>query len=119
MEPMDEERFWALVAALGWPAGPDPVERAAQALRAATTRDERAAFASWRMEILSEMTRRVERWESATGEQIPCGDDRLRDLLNHVIGLGREEAAAALADPSRLMERARAGEFLESFAYVE
>jgi len=58
-------------------------------------------------------------WVTKTGRPIEAGDDGLLDLLNHVIGLGRETYQAALADPSLLATRAEAHDYEESFAYLE
>ena len=69
--------------------------------------------------LFRSLEQRLLNWETETGERIEAGDDSFRDLVNHLIGLGREAYEGALADPASVAARARARDYRESFAYVE
>ncbi|MFO0556032.1 MAG: DUF4240 domain-containing protein [Polyangiaceae bacterium] len=116
--PMKEEAFWQVVAALEW-ARDNSVERAGRVLADRLDLEEALSFAATRMELLGRLSARIEAWEEATGGRVEAGDDRLRDLVNHVIGVGRDEYERTLAEPHLAAERALRRDFKESFAYVE
>lgn len=59
----------------------------------------------------------VEKWEKENRKECGLGDDGFGDLLGHVIGCGKEEYEACLADPSLVYARAQSWEFGESFSY--
>lgn len=45
------------------------------------------------------------------------GDDSLSDLLYHIVGLGKKEYDAVLANPKQAIRRAKTRDYVESFAY--
>src|SRR4051794_33456129 len=81
------------------------------------TFDERLAFDRAYREAHSRLAKRLEAWESEH-TPIEAGDDSFGDLVSHLVGLGREEYTATFADPERAASRARARDYVKSFAYV-
>lgn len=47
-----------------------------------------------------------------------CGDDSFSDLISHIVGLGRKEYEATLANPRLAQNRCRENKYTESFAYA-
>ncbi len=114
---LDEARFWEVVAEIDWAdAENEPMAGVVLAALGATGV---VAFSARRLVLAGRLEERLLDWENATGERIEAGDDSFRDLINHLIGLGREAYERALADPASVRARARARDYRESFAYVE
>jgi hypothetical protein len=114
---LDEAQFWEVVAALDW--ADEENEAMTGVVLASLGATGVVAFSSRRLALAARLEERLLSWETETGEPIEAGDDSFRDLINHLIGLGREAYERALADPASVAARARAHDYRESFAYVE
>lgn len=115
---MPEDAFFELIEPLGWGTRSTDRVALATALSARTTLRERLAAEGCFWSLRRRLRRRIEAWESESGQQIAAGDDSFGDLLSHVIGLGRAEVEANLAEPERALGRAERRDYQESFAYV-
>jgi hypothetical protein len=65
----------------------------------------------------------IETWEEETGKSCGCGDDGFNDLRAMIVGIGKLEYEAVMADPERAYNRATAPYgspegYRESFAYA-
>lgn len=118
---LDEARFWELVAEMDFAGARDDEEQDARgaAALAALGASGVVAFSARRHALARRLEERLTRWEEETGERIEAGDDSFRDLVNHLIGSGREAYQRALAEPATAALLARDGAYRESFAYVE
>jgi hypothetical protein len=112
-----DERFWSVVAELGWD-DTAPIDACGARLAARCSLEECVMLHSRMYRKKSELRARVEAWERESGTTISIGDDGMNDLLCHVIGLGGAEYHASFEDPSRVSARADEQTFAESFAYV-
>lgn len=66
---------------------------------------------------VSELYAAVEKYET-TGKSLEIGsDDRMSDLTHHVVGLGKDEFDACMANPILLEKRYNKGDYKESFFY--
>lgn len=114
---LDEAQFWEVVEELDW--AHEENEAMTGVMLASLGATGVVAFSSRRLLLAAALEERLLSWEAETGEHIEGGDDSFRDLINHLIGLGREAYERALADPASVAARARAHDYRESFAYVE
>lgn len=112
-DPLPFDRFWALVDAIAWKESGAPH---AERLAAAGLRETVLAYLRF-AEISVELQDALESWRG--GE--------LRRMLNfvefvelcwHVIGLGRAEFDAIMANPARAEDRARRRDFRQGFSSV-
>jgi hypothetical protein len=117
--PCTPELFWAEVALIGWSDSPEKkfYDKAKARLLRRWTGEFLEEFNEIKDELQSKLARAVEAKEQETGESTGCGDDGWGDLMNHVIGLGKEEYEASLADPMRVIKRGQAYNYAESFGY--
>jgi hypothetical protein len=115
---LSEARFWDVVRRLEWEKDGDEV-RAGKVLGSMLSLTEQLAFSTRRVILHGRLEEHVRRWEERTGTHVRAGDDGLRDLVNHIIGLGREAYEATSTDPRLAAERAERRDYRESFAYVE
>lgn len=127
---MNEERFWGLVQAVDWSGlcaqGRRPYEAGKKRMfDLLPTLSDMKAFRQTYQQVTCQLSEALERWEKDgedwTGDHnprhFPCSDDSWSDLLAHIVGLGREEYDACVADPERAHKRATAYDYTESFSY--
>ena len=117
--PITAELFWEEVALIGWSDNPERkfYNKAKARLLRRWSGEFLEEFDEMKDELYSKLYTAVTKTEEATGERTGCGDDGFGDLLNHVIGLGREEYEAAMKDPMRVIKRGQAYNYKESFGY--
>jgi len=117
--PCTPELFWSEVALIGWTDNPEKgfYNKAKARLLRRCTGEFLGEFREMKEGFENELGMAVDRVERKTGESTGCGDDGWGDLLNHVIGLGKEEYEASLADPMRVIKRGQACNYAESFDY--
>jgi hypothetical protein len=121
--PCTEELFWEEVALIGW-QDKNPrrfYDKAKARLLRRWTGEFLEEFDEMKEQLYVKLSKAVtdaesRGWESG-GETCGCGDDGFSDLIHHVIGLGREEYEASLADPMRVIKRGQEGRYEESFGY--
>jgi aminoglycoside phosphotransferase family enzyme len=114
---MDEARFWDIVETVNWASDCD-YERINKWMLNNMTKNEINDFRG----ILSD---KVNALDKMIGDRNPagCGDDSHSDLMYHVVGLGKEQYEAHLADYTLLAKRGKAKYgtpegYRESFAYA-
>jgi len=117
--PCTPEKFWNEVALIGWTDKPEKgfYDKAKARLLRRWTGEFLEEFGEMKDELISALGLAVEAKEKGSGESSGCGDDGFGDLLNHVVGLGKEEYEASLADPMRVIKRGQAYDYAESFGY--
>ncbi len=115
-EPMEDGPFWELVAWLDWPKRPRPdtlgrklsrhldLERLASASVAAA--DQRDG-----------LEEAMERRGGAVHDALPS-EDGMDDLCYHIVGMGADAHAKALADDGLALELVEEDRAVESFRYV-
>jgi hypothetical protein len=114
---MDEARFWEIVDTINWASDCD-YKRGRKWFLQNLTFAEVEAFRSIKSEKWNALDEMIGMDRNPAGG----GDDSHSDLLNHVIGLGKEQYEAHLADYSLLEARGNAKYdtaegYKESFAY--
>jgi hypothetical protein len=104
---MTEQEFWEIVGALRWQDdfGDDRIK--SELMERFPTPESIAPFRSI-------YEKKVGALKSAIGDH--CSDS-FDDVTAHIVGLGREQYEAALADPNLARERWDVGNYEESFAY--
>lgn len=117
--PCTPEKFWNEVALVGWTDKPEKgfYDKAKARLLRRWTGEFLEEFSEMKDELYSKLVAAVQRAEKGSGESVECGDDGFGDLMNHLIGLGKEEYEASLADPMRVIKRGQAYNYAESFGY--
>ena len=117
---LDDDRFWAFIAAARDAAGDDVDDRVGGLEQVLLTQhpDDVAAFQHKYDELLARACR-WDLWGAAYLMNGGCSDDGFRYFRDWLISEGEAVFEAALADPDSLADVAQDGEFeLESFGYV-
>ena len=117
---MDDDRFWAFIAAAREAAGDDVDDRVTglEQVLLMHHADEVAEFRQKYDEMLARSYRR-DLWGAAHVMLGGCSDDGFRYFRDWLISEGEAVFEAALADPDSLADVAQDEEFeLESFGYV-
>ena len=118
--PLDDDRFWAFIAAARDAAGDDVDDRVGGLEQVLLTQhpDDVAAFQRKYDELLARACR-WDLWGAAYLINGGCSDDGFRYFRDWLISEGEAVFEAALADADSLADVAQDGEFeLESFGYV-
>ena len=118
--PLDDDRFWACIAAARDAAGDDVDDRVDGLEQVLLTchPDDVAAFQHKYDELLARAYR-WDLWGAAWLMNGGCSDDGFRDFRDWLISEGEAVYEAALADPDSLADVAQDEAFeLESFGYV-
>lgn len=123
---MPEARFWALVDSLGWGTKTTNYRALKKELVRNMSPNEAEEMRTTFAQMTANLSRVLSRWEeegyewgqSGNPRAFGLGDDSWNDLLAHIVGLGKREYKAVLADPMKAWNRARKGDFKESFAYA-
>jgi hypothetical protein len=117
---MDDDRFWAFIAAARDAAG-DDVEDRVNGLEQVLLNHHPDEVAEFR-QTYDEMLARAYRWNLWGAAHVidgGCSDDRFRYFRDWLISEGEAVFEAALADPDSLADLAQEEDFeLESFGYV-
>jgi len=113
----DDNTFWECVAEIGWPKCES--SKVSKDLLFAWTPEFAESFRKRLDRRQGEISRAFEKYEEDGFEERDywLGDDSFGDLMGHMVGLGKEAYEAALADLSLVVERARSGDYKESFSY--
>ena len=117
---LDDDRFWAFIAAARDAAGDDVDDRVNGLEQVLLTQhpDDVAAFQNKYDELLARAYR-WDLWGAAHLVNGGCSDDGFRYFRDWLISEGEAVFEAALADPESLADVAQDEEFeLESFGYV-
>ena len=117
---MDDDRFWAFIAAARAAASDDVEDRVSGLEQVLLTHhaDEVAEFRQTYDEMLAR-SYRWDLWGAAHVMNGGCSDDGFRSFRDWLISEGEAVFEAALADPDSLADVAQDEEFeLESFGYV-
>lgn len=109
---MTRDEFWILVESIGWGTKTTDTDAVKVRLMRELTLEQANEAAKHLSAAEGELCKAV---EDELGNSYCC--DSWSDVLAHVVGLGRVEHDACVADPERLMSRYRAGKYTESFAY--
>lgn len=106
------DAFWDSIEPLGWGTKTTKYDELRMALLKKWTPEQaeemRDVFNSLRGPLYARCFDEVE----------GCGDDSYDDLLAHIIGMGREEYARNMEDPSLANKRVQKRQFKESFSYA-
>lgn len=117
--PMPLERFWAVVAEVGWATRQtQSTGEGRRFLTGLLSREEAVAFDERLQALRFSLHDVLDDWAEQTGAEFETGDDGFDDLVCHIIGLGREEYETVLDDPAVALRRAEAGDYRESFRYL-
>lgn len=123
---MPEPQFWALVDGLGWGTKTTDYRALKKKLVRNLSPNDAEGFRTTFGQMTANLSRVLTRWEedgyewgqSSNPRSFGLGDDSWSDLLAHIVGLGKREYKAILANPQKALDRARKGDFKESFAYA-
>jgi hypothetical protein len=113
------DQFWSLVEEIDWGNNCGGREYEQISVRLMREKDPNwvKEASAIRYALVSELSKRLSYWEQEPGNRIDLGDDSFSDLLNHIVGLGKEEFEKSLEDLSRIKRRANEYDFKESFSY--
>ena len=124
MKILTSERAWALIAEMGWGSRTVDYKHLAETyfkLLGKGRMKQLESFVGARVEQLGAAVSRYEADPAeggSGGRDLEVGsDDGFSDLRYHVVGLGKNEFNACMADPMKLEYRSCMGEYTESFAY--
>ena len=113
------EWFWGVVAETDWATRQtQPIEEGQRFLKERLSSEEIAAFDAQLQFFRFELHRVLTEYEEESGEEFETGDDGFDDLVCHIIGLGRQEYEAVVANPHLALQRAQSGDYKESFRYL-
>lgn len=118
---MSEQKFWPIVRSLQWRtarSGVPDMEKRREKFQSLVSAGQRKPFDARLKQLRQKLDESIQAWEAKTGKQIPLGGDGYRDLLNHIIGLGKTEYSQTLRSPKRAFDRAKSRDFFESFVYI-
>lgn len=129
---MTDDDFWAIVAKVDWPGlclketrnsedkdpyGFDSCETGKEILmKLLPTVQDSEEFRSIHSNKFEELVKTITELE-VRGVNLELGDDSTNDLINHIIGCGKEEYELTLKEPKRIWHRVHSGRFVESFGY--
>jgi hypothetical protein len=118
-DKMPLDQFWAIVAEINWGENHRTIDINKMKLRLMRkyTQEQLDQADDRVREMTSALARATRAWEKGPGREIDAYGDSWDDLLNHIVGCGREEYEAAVADPGKVAERYNSGDYWESFAY--
>lgn len=112
------DRFWEIVSKVGWgrhhtdsKRGKSVLKKELPSVEAMEDFRETCRFLRTHLDDI------VTDYEKQNNVSCGLGDDGFNDLLNHIIGLGREEYIRVLEDPSLAIKRGVENKFTESFSY--
>ena len=108
---MDRNDFWNLVNEIGW--GTETTD--CKAVRLSFLKTMTAEQVREARDHLYALRGQLYEAASEAGHDYCC--DSWDDTLNHVVGLGKEEWEANLADPDKLVDRMNRSDYSESFAH--
>lgn len=110
---------WALVDKIGWGKSYQTLDTDVVKYRlAASLGLERSeAFSAWVDTKEHALYRAIDNWEKKFHKNFDLGDDSFGDLISHIVGCGKAEYDAILANPGLAYDRARKDNFGEKFSY--
>lgn len=117
---MNEEIFWKAVDDMGWEANGFDYDKIGKDLTARIwgSYEEQQAqeiakslYVFLNIHVARPLYRVVDRYAHIGG------NDAFDDLINHIIGLGKDEYDRVMANPALAVERFKNDDFKESFAY--
>lgn len=105
---MNEQKFWDLVAEIGWGTKTTNYKEVRQNLLNRLSVEE--------MKTVNELAHQFQvKLQSVSDLDYCC--DTWDDCTAHIVGLGKEEYEKNIADPSLIMDRYNDGDYVESFSY--
>jgi hypothetical protein len=115
---MTDEKFWDIVAHMGWDLS-NNYDATRKTFAKNYTKRECEEFCTIFSDKKAELSKAVEVYLASPGyrSELSLGDDGYSDLLCHIIGLGRKEYEYAIRQPYSAWNRAKAGDYRESFSY--
>jgi hypothetical protein len=115
---IDKQKFFALVEDYGWGTKTTDYTAIKKDLMSKITPEVSGEIRSIFYGLCGKLHRTIEAWEEDNDKKISLGDDGFSDLVSHIVGLGSKEYEAVLADPKLAYDRAKRGDFSESFSYA-
>jgi len=121
---MPEGEFWKMVAKIGWGTKTTNYEAIKAAiLNKYHTKQEIEGIHDTFGKLKDRLYRRLDEWMELNAPDLDnrgwgTGDDGFDDLCSHIIGLGKKEYDAVMKDPKLAWDRARKGQYKESFSYA-
>ena len=117
---MNENTFWEVIGSLGWGTETTDYNKIKVKLMERFTFEQIQELEAVDRQVYSRLSEAIKAYEESIGQAydwLPVSDDGYSDLLNHIVGLGREEWEACIKDPQRVKGRADRGDYVESFSY--
>ena len=114
----DEATFWEAVTDLDWAGTEGDYKLLERGILENWDDDFTREFDTLLREKTGHLYGVIDTYEKRNGVSCECGDDGFDDLRAHIVGLGKEEYDAVLADPMRAVTRGQASDYIESFSYA-
>lgn len=114
---MNEQKFWEIVEKINWKTIAEQnhdVDKIKTTIMREYSRATMTDFRKIKHAKAAQLQKTIEKYNDTHKTTIPCYDDSGSDLINHVIGLGKDYFNKALAKPSIL----KTLEYVESFSYI-
>lgn len=118
MNKLTDERAWALIAEMGWGGRTVDYKHLAETYFKLLGKKTMAQLEKFVGARVGDLHLAVKNYEKNHASLEVGSDDGFSDLRYHVVGMGKDELDACIADPRKLAIRYRMGEYEESFAYV-
>lgn len=120
---MSESDFWAFIKPFGWGTKTTDYDAIEKAIMRKLSAEEADDLDQTFRRLKGRLYKRIEDWERENDRHLGLGDDGFDDLLSHIVGLGKREYDAVMANPELAYERAQArygskDGFTESFSYA-
>jgi len=118
-EKLSLDRFWEIVEGINWGKDHDKMDLGKMKRHLMTTfpKAEVLGLQERHSEMRGLLAQTLRSWEKETGEEIDAFGDSWDDLVDHIVGCGKEEFDATVKDPSRAARRYDDHEYQESFTY--
>lgn len=118
MKKLTDQKAWALIAEMGWGGRTEDYKHLAKTYYKKLGKKGMKLLRQFVGARVSDLYAAVKRYEDK-GVALEVGsDDGFSDLTYHIVGLGKDEFDACIADPEKMEIRYKKGEYTESFAYA-
>lgn len=118
-DKMTLDRFWEIVALINWGEDHEDIDIDKMKLRLMRllSPEEAEQLSERSREMGGKLAKAIRDWERRTHQEMDAHGDSWDDLLNHIVGCGKEEFTRTVEDPRHALVRYQSYDYTESFAY--
>src|ERR1700678_3872728 len=119
---MTDNECWALVSEFGWGIKDCDVERISAELQTKLSSEKQVFFMNWvrdKSQVLYKILRQFADKQPETFRRYySLSDDSFGDMVDHIVGLGKDVYQKTCKDPLLAKARALKRDFKENFQYI-